>query len=193
MLRHFVALAALAAALALLPDPSFAAPAGFRAGGGVRIGGVRPIAHFRPQVRGPRHGAIRQPLLVSPRPGPVHPVVPHFKPVKIPPVATGAFTWPRSHLVRLNYGRHRKGGLILPVTGGDFGYFGTPYDPAEAIPVYAPQPLIQQVDADPPAETAPRSVPQLTRARGENQDACTAEKVTVPASEGEREITVVRC
>ena len=84
-----------------------------------------------------------------------------FKSVKIPPAATGAFTFRGSRLVRLDHGRHRKGGLILPVTGyGDFGYFGAPYDPAEAIPVYAPQPLIQQVDDDPPAET---HVAQRTR------------------------------
>ncbi len=194
MVRNFVAFGLLAAALTLLPEPSSAGPAGFRGGGGVRIGGFRPIPHFRPQFRGARHGAIRGPHLVSPRPGtsphpgPVHPV---FKPVKIPPVATGAFTYRGSRFVRLDHGRHRKGGLILPVTGyGDISYFGAPYDPSEAIPVYAPQPLIQHVDDDPPPP-APR--PVLTRARGENQDACTAEKVTVPATEGEREITVVRC
>ena len=197
MVRHFVALGLLAAAMSLLPEPSSAGP-GFRSGGfgGARIGGFRGIPQFRPHFRGP--GMVRGPHLVSPRPdtsphpGPGHPVVPHFKSVRIPPVAKGAFTYGGSRLVRLDHGRHRKGGLVLPVTGGDFGFFGSPYDPSETIPVYAAQPLIQQVDAD-PAETAPRSVPLLTRARGENEDACTSEKVTVPATEGKREMTVVRC
>jgi len=195
MVRNFVALALLAAALTLLPDTSTAGPAGFRGGGGgVRIGGFRPIPQFRV-----RQGAIRGPHLVSPRvgpslapgAGPVRAATPAFKPVTIPPVAKGAFTY-GSRLVRLNHGRHRKGGLILPVTGdGYFGYVGAPYDPSEAIPVYGPQPAIQHIDDLPP--DAPRMAPLLTRARGENQDAWSAEKVTVPATEGEREITVVRC
>lgn len=199
MLRHSVAFGLLAAALTLLPEPSAAAPGGFRGGGGVRMGGFRGIPQFRPQFRGP--GMVRGPQLVSPRPGtsphlgPVHPVVPHFTPsVKIPLVAAGAFTYRGSRLVRLDHGRHRRGGLALPVSGyGDFSYFGAPYGPGDAIPVYAPQPLIQQVDADPPADAAPRSPPVLTRSRGADQDACSSEKVTVPAKEGEREITIVRC
>jgi hypothetical protein len=36
-------------------------------------------------------------------------------------------------------------------------------------------------------------MPRLSSAREEGQDACRSERVTVPAGEGEREITVVRC
>jgi hypothetical protein len=69
--------------------------------------------------------------------------------------------------------------------GGDLGYsgyIGMPYDPAEIVPVYGPAPAAEE-----PAEPARAAAP-----RAEN-DACRSERVTVPSSGGEREITVVRC
>lgn len=191
MLRHSVAFGLLAAALTLLPEPSVAGPAGFRGGigGPARIGGFRP----NPQFRG---GTIHGPRLVSPRPGVsphAGPMRPVFKPVTIPPAATGAFTTSRTvRLYHHRHHRHHKGWAFA--TDGYASFIGIPYDPGEAIPVYAPQTFIQQVDAGAVAdEAARRSLPVLTRARGAGQDACSSEKVTVPAREGEREITVVRC
>ena len=99
--------------------------------------------------------------------------------------------------------RHHRGfiaGYGFPFTSEGYGdvpyYLGTPYDPAESIPVYAP-PSVYSVpaedqDAAPPSR---RLVPRQSGLREENQDACRSERVTVPESSGngEREITVVRC
>ena len=63
-----------------------------------------------------------------------------------------------------------------------------PYDPAEIIPVYGPAPAV--VRRGRTGRCAARALP---RARDENADACRSERVTVPAADGEREITVVRC
>jgi hypothetical protein len=92
---------------------------------------------------------------------------------------------------RFSRGHHRFlfGGLTYPVTiGEDWGYVGTSYDPAEAPYRYTP-PAILNV-SDPPA---PRAVPHLSSVRDDNQDACRSERVTVPAREGDREITIIRC
>jgi hypothetical protein len=104
----------------------------------------------------------------------------------------------RARFVRL----HRRGsiaGYVFPFTSegyGDAPYLGTPYDPAEAIPVYAP-PSIYPVPDDDQNATPPsrRLVPRQTGLREENQEACRSERVTVPetSGEGEREILVVRC
>jgi hypothetical protein len=79
---------------------------------------------------------------------------------------------------------------VYPYSTDDngYGYFGTPYDPLESIPVYSP-PSITDMDAPPP----PAFPPRLSGTREENGEACRSERVTVPAAEGEREITVVRC
>ena len=98
--------------------------------------------------------------------------------------------------------RHFRGsiaGYVFPFTSegyGDAPYLGTPYDPADAIPVYTP-PSVYSVPAD-GQDVAPPSrqlAPRQTGLRGENQDACRSERVTVPESNGngEREINVVRC
>lgn len=170
---------ALAAAALLVPDATFARGGGI---GGFHAGGLRaPFVSHRAARAGLRHGpriGVRPP-----------PVVSHF-PVRthVPPLRTHVAA-PFSRLVR----RHHRvfiNGWIYPITiGDDLGYIGTPYDPGETIPVYGPAPAMDPA-ADPPA---PRLVPRLSSAREENQDACRSERVTVPAGEGEREITVVRC
>jgi hypothetical protein len=97
---------------------------------------------------------------------------------------------PFSHLVQRHHQRHHhrfEAGWFYPFTTWDDGsYIGVPYDPGETIPVYGPVPGDY---ADPPM--GPR--PLLSNMRAESGEACRAERVTVPASEGEREITVVRC
>jgi hypothetical protein len=182
MLRNFVALTGLAlTGVMLLAEPSLAGFGGVR-GGGVRAGGFRApvIIH-----RNARAGLLRQgqsPRAVTlPR---HHQIAPAH--VRIPPVAQGAFT--TTHLFRLNHRAYVNGWVFPVTTYGETGYIGTPYDPAEAIPVYAPYP---PAEADPPAQRPP--MPRLTNAREDNQDACRSERVTVPATEGEREILVVRC
>jgi hypothetical protein len=181
MSRHFVAFALLALAGVLaLPDPSFAAPGGFRGGGG-----------FRAPVMMPRHaraGMVRHPHAIF-RPGAAQ-----FRPPLAPRFASGlARTTVRAPFARLERRHHHR--YVWPyvypsTTDGDTGYgtFGTPYDPAGGIPVYAP-PSITDVDAPPP----PALPPRLSSTREENGEACRSERVTVPAAEGEREITVVRC
>jgi hypothetical protein len=92
---------------------------------------------------------------------------------------------PFVHLARRSHGAYIYGSTYYPITGDDEGaYFGMPYDPGAAIPVYGPAPLIQQVDPPPP---------QFSGVRGEDRGACRAERVFVPTAEGERDITVVRC
>jgi len=110
----------------------------------------------------------------------------------IPPSPHGFATTtplrPFAHLTRRHHGIYRTG-WNFPTTIGDDspGFVGTPYDPAEAIPVYGPA---QTADWAPPR--APLTA-RVTNAAEENRDACRAERVTVPSAEGERIITVVRC
>ena len=175
MVRHFVAFGLLAlAGMLVLPESVEAA------------------------IRGGARGHVRAPLILQPHPRAILRTgrigLPHTVALPLParpklhrgPVRTTlAAPWSRLH--RLHHGRHLTG-WIYPVTiGNDAAYFGTPYGPAETIPVYAPQPAVD--DAGPP----PRMPPRLSNAPAENQDACRSERVTVPAAEGEREITVVRC
>ena len=90
-------------------------------------------------------------------------------------------------------------GYVFPFTTDGYDeapYLGTPYDPAEAIPVYAPAQVYsvpaEDQDAAPPTR---RLVPRQSSLRDEVQDACRSERVTVPETSGagEREILVVRC
>jgi hypothetical protein len=185
MSRHFIGCVVLAlAGMLALPDPSFAGPGGLR-GGGPRAGiGMRAALlprHARPlNVHQPR-GILRQGAQIRPQPA-------------RPRVASGlARTTVRAPFARLER-RHHRGYVwpyVYPSTTDDngYGYIGTPYDPGEAIPVYSP-PLIQDL-AEPLPPPAP--APRLSSAREENGEACRAERVTVPAAEGEREITVIRC
>lgn len=95
---------------------------------------------------------------------------------------------PYAHIAR---GHHRIlfGGLGYPLTTGeDWGYVGSPYDPAEAVPAYVPPAILDA--GDPPAAGG---TPRLSSARDEAQDACRSERLTVPAREGDREITIIRC
>jgi hypothetical protein len=119
----------------------------------------------------------------------------------IPPSPQGfAVTTPLRPFAHLTRRSHRiyRSGWYFPVTfGGDLGYpgyIGVPYDPAELIPVYGPTPAADE--AGPPAPPAPAAAPATARVSNtsdENRDACRSERVTVPASEGDRTITVVRC
>jgi hypothetical protein len=184
MLRHILAFALLGLAGTLaLPDPSFAAPGGFR--GGFRGGG------FRPPVMMPRHA--RAGIAHHPR-AHVRPGAAQFRPPLAPRFASGlARTSLRDPFARLERRHHQRyvWPYVYPYTTDDYGYgyFGTPYDPAaDGIPVYAPSSI---TDLDAPAP--PALPPRLSGAREENGEACRSERVTVPASEGEREITVVRC
>ena len=64
-----------------------------------------------------------------------------------------------------------------------------PYDPAERSRSTARR----QSRRWRTAPAGPDDAAALLRPREENADACRSERVTVPAAEGEREITVVRC
>jgi hypothetical protein len=183
MLRNFVACALLAlAGMLALPDPSFAAPGGFR--GGFRAGGG-----FRAPVMMARHaraGMAHHPRAFSPGAA-------QFRPPLAPRFASGlARTTVRAPFARLERRHHHRyvWPYVYPSTTDDngYGYYGTPYDPAEGIPVYTP-PSITDLDAPAPPALAPR----ISSTREENGEACRSERVTVPAAEGEREITVVRC
>lgn len=107
---------------------------------------------------------------------------------------------PFAGLTRRHHGIYRSG-WFYPVTIGDglgdnLGYIGAPYDPAEAFPVYGPAP---QAGDPPPAPQAddppapPSRAARMPPTAEETRDACRSEQVTVPAAEGERTITVVRC
>jgi hypothetical protein len=180
MSRKIIALGALAFAGALLvvPDPSSA-----RAGGGMH-GGFHG-------VRGPvfiaRHGRANflHPRLL-PKPFQFQQPVVRNRPHNL--LARTTVRAPFVHLARRSHGAYVYGSSY-PITGNDeAAYFGMPYDPGAAIPVYGPAPFIQDLDPPPP----PR-VPRLSGMRDENREACSAEVVTVPADQGDREIRVVRC
>lgn len=185
MSRNFVACALLAlVGMLALPEPSFAAPGGFR-------GGFRGGVGFRAPAIVPRHaraGMARHPRAI------VRPDAAQFSPPLAPRFASGlARTTVRAPFARLERRHHHQyvWPYVYPSTAdGDtgYGYIGTPYGPAEGIPVYAP-PLIADLDAPPPPALAPR----ISSTREENGEACRSERVSVPAVEGEREITVVRC
>ena len=156
--------------------PVMMAPRTFRPAAPVKLPGPSaraPHAHPAP-VGHPARNIIRNP--VQRMHDPVHAVV-------------GA---PFRHLERRHHHAYMSG-WIYPVTTSEDpgypGYIGIPYDPAETIPVYAPQPAIDP----PPYPPFPPLMPRSSGARDENADACRSERVTVPAAEGEREITVVRC
>jgi hypothetical protein len=202
MVRNFVACAllAVAGALASAPESALAGPRGgampaFRP---AAIMHARPHFFFRGAHRPIASGAGHH--RASPRPyGTIKPSAPYGTVLATRPYGTvgspaprfGRITLshPRSHLTRRHH-RVYHAGWSFPVTvGGDVDYIGTPYDPAERIPVYGPA----VETADPPAPATPPAQPRQAGARDDNADACRAERVTVPAAEGEREITVVRC
>ena len=188
MSRNIVAFAALAvAAVALLaPDPSFGGSGGMRTGfhGALRapviiprhrhIGIPRPVFRPRPIQLGP---------LVAPRP--------LIAPPLTPALARTTVRAPFARLSRRSHGAYVYAstyGSTYPITSNDEGaYFGMPYDPGTSIPVYGPSPAAAE-QADPPLPA-----PRLSDIREENHEPCRSERVTVPAAEGEREITVVRC
>ena len=191
MSRNVVALGALAvAAIALVvPDPSFA-----------RSGGMRAGFHgaLRAPVIIPRHRHIGTPRPVfRPKPVQFRPLVaPHrplIAPRLTPALARTTVRAPFARLLRRSHGAYVYGstyGSTYPITSNDEGaYYGMPYDPGASIPVYGPAPAAAE-QADP---ALPTPAPRLSGVREEDQEACRSERVTVPAAEGEREITVVRC
>jgi hypothetical protein len=197
MLRHFVALTVLALAGTALVLPEASARS-FGVSAGARVGGFRaPFAAQRNTRVGPSrripgaYAAILQRPFVRPASRPAARFAAHGLGRDIAPNL-------RSRFVRRLH-RGSIGGNVYPFTTDDYGdapYLGTPYDPAEAIPVYAP-PSIYAVpgDDDDAAPPSRRLVPRQSNLRDENQDACRSERVTVPetSGEGEREILVVRC
>jgi hypothetical protein len=204
MVRNFVACAVLAVAGTLfsLPEPALAGARGgampaFRPAMMMRA--ARPQFFFRGGHR-PAARAFGQHRAPSPRPyGTIKPNTPYGTVAASRPYGTVGNSVPRFGRITLSHGRshltrrhHRvyHAGWSFPVTvGGELEYIGTPYDPAELIPVYGPG-----TEADEPAP--PRAQPAASRLSGpreDNPDACRSERVTVPGAEGEREITVVRC
>jgi hypothetical protein len=197
MSRHVVALTILALAGTALVLPEASARSFGFAGGG-RLGGFHaPFAAQRMTRVGPSHrvpgayaGVLQRPF-VGPGSRSAARSVAHGLGRDIAPDL-------RARFVR----QHHRGsiaGYFFPFSSegyGDAPYLGTPYDPAEAIPVYAP-PSVYQVPPDDQDATPPsrRLVPRQTGLREENQEACRSERVTVPetSGEGEREILVVRC
>jgi hypothetical protein len=195
MMRVVVALAATALCTALisLPDPALArggargAMSAFRAPlimhrSPRALLGHRPFA--RPHTFGHphAHGTVRP---ATPF-GTVRPARP-FGTVGASTAFGTVAPLTRAGLVRRHHRAYHLGWSFPITIGGDAGYagyIGTPYDPAETIPVYGPAPAAAA--ADPAAA-------RLSGPREENADACRSERVTVPAAEGEREITVVRC
>jgi hypothetical protein len=176
MSRKIVALAALAftGAVLVVPDPSFARGGGARGGfhGGLRgpfIARNVRTNFFRPGIR---TNAVQFRLPMAPRLG----------------LARTTVRAPFVRLERRHHGAYIYGSSYPITTDNESAYIGTPYDPGEAIPVYGPAPIADQGDLP-----APRLMPRLSSTRDENQEACRSERVTVPAAEGEREITVVRC
>jgi len=197
MSRYFVALAilALAGTAFVLPEASarsFGMPAGPHVGGFRAPIAARPPMRVGPSHRVPgAHAAILQRPFVGPG---------SHSAMRSVALGLGRNIAPelRARFVR----RHHRGtinGYVFPFTTDGYDeapYLGTPYDPAEAIPVYAP-PQVYSVpaedqDAAPPTR---RLVPRQSSLRDETQDACRSERVTVPETSGggEREILVVRC
>ena len=198
MSRNIVALAALtvAGALLVVSDPSFARNGGMRAGfhGGLRAPAFIPrhrhIGVPRPAFR-PNPVQFR-PLIAPHRPL-VAPHRPLIAPRLTPALARTTVRAPFARLSRRSHGAYVHGstnGSTYPITSSDEGaYVGMPYDPGTSIPVYVPAPAAAE-QADP---SLPTPTPRLSSVRDENHEACRSERVTVPAAEGEREITVVRC
>jgi hypothetical protein len=196
MLWRIVALTilALAGSGIVLPEAS-ARPAGIPSG--ARIGGFRtPFAAPRPPRIGSSQHVLRAYGAILQRP--------FVPPAWHPPAHATAHGMGRNigADLRSRHVRHHHHGSVAgygyPFTYEDYGatpYLGMPYDPAEAIPVYAPPTYSVPAEED---EAAPRSrplAPRFTGTRVEGQDACRSERVTVPETSGagEREILVVRC
>ena len=198
MSRRYVALTILALAGTALVLPEASARS-FGLPGGARAGGFRtPFAARQLTRNGPSHRlpGARGVILQRPFIGPGSRPAAHFAALGL-----GRNIAPdlRARFVRRHH-RGSIGGYVFPFTSDGYGdalYLGTPYDPAEAIPVYAP-PLVYSVPAEEDDKAAPpsrRLVPRQSSLRDENQEACRSERVTVPetSGEGEREILVVRC
>jgi hypothetical protein len=192
-----LAFLATAGAAFSLSEPVLAK--GMRGGGAPGFRGVvhMPRFHFRPSPRA--YGTIRP----SAPYGTVKPAAPYGTVKPFAPYGTvkaltshgvlshapayGALATapaPKPKFARRHHGAYYTG-WSFPVTyvGEEPVYIGIPYDPSEAIPVYGPE----TSEADEPV------APRLSSVRRENADPCGSERVTVPAAEGEREITIIRC
>ena len=179
MSRYFVAFAALVLVGAALMAPERSVAAGFR-------GGVARAAPFRAPLF---HRAARSGMHFG-QPGAARlwrlPATGALSPAHTNRAAFGG-------LERRHHHRHvHRYGYGYPFTTYDDGaYFGIPYDPAAAIPVYAPPSVTDLGDL--PFPPAPRLSGTIVGPRDDNGEACRAERVVVPAAEGERTINVVRC
>jgi hypothetical protein len=190
MLKKSGVLAALtlAGAALFVPDATFAR-GGMGGFGGFRGGGLRASAVIH-----------HPPFMVRTGPAALGRNARAFRPLSstLPPPIAKPFSVtthvgrPFAHLARRDHHHHRHfvAGSVYPFTTWDDGsysgsYIGVPYDPGASIPVYGPAPAI-----DPPPSGP---VPRLSGARDDSGEACRAERVTVPADGGDREITVVRC
>jgi hypothetical protein len=197
MLRKSVGFGVLALAGAALVPSSTVEAGGFRGGGpsyGIHFSGPAGILLQRrsgPRMHPPRLGSphhIGRAAWIGRRPGGG---IRHRGLARPPFQHIWQHAWLESPNFHIPRGHHRIlfGGLSYPITiGEDWGYIGTSYDPAETVPVYVP-PAILDV-SDPPA---PQAMPRVSSAREGGEDACRSERVTVPAREGDREITIVRC
>ena len=208
MSRHFIALTVLALAGTSLILPSASAgPSGIP--GGARTGGFRAMV-IHPNARAGLLRPTPRPYGTFARHTPAYGTIPPRASFAPPGSLTGTRfvsqglgrdigAEARSRVVRRHY-RGVIAGTVYPFTLDGYGYapyLGTPYDPAEAIPVYGPSP-VYAVPADDEAgaqSQRPSAAPRLSSAGDETPDACRSERVTVPESkgEGEREILVVRC
>jgi hypothetical protein len=147
----------------------------------VPFGTVRPFAPYGTVKPALPYGTVKG---LTPY-GTVKPAVPYGTIAPATPYGTVAAAHaPKPKFARRHHGAYYTG-WSFPVTyaGEEPIYIGIPYDPSEAIPVYGP--AITEVGETP--------APRLSSARPQHTDPCAAERVTVPASEGEREITVIRC
>jgi len=200
MMRNLAALAALVLAGFSLPESTLAAPGArgampaFRAPLMMRHSPRAIFGHqhrfVRPHAFGHRPPSTRPYGTVNPATpfGTIKPVTPYGTVAASTAFGTVApVTRPR--LVRRHHRAYHQGWSFPLTVEGGVGYIGTPYDPAELIPVYAPAPAVEEVDETEPAPARPRA----SMSRDENADACRSERVTVPSADGERAITVVRC
>jgi hypothetical protein len=203
-MQKSVVLAAVVLAGAIsLPERSVAAPGGrgmmpaFRAPMMMRHAprpfiGHRPVA--RPHSFGHRPPTIRPYGTINPSTpyGTVKASTPYGSVARSPVVGTASVRH-LSPLVRRHHRLHHKGWHFPATFEGATGFIGVPYDPAEVIPVYGPPPLVEEMPPVDAPTAAPMMPPRFTGTRDENADACRSERVTVPAADGERTITVVRC
>jgi len=148
----------------------------------VPFGTVKPSSPYGTVGPSAAYGTVK----ASTPYGTVKPAVPYGTIAPAAPYGTVVAAAPKPKFARRHHSAYYTG-WSFPVTyaGEEPIYIGIPYDPSEAIPVYGP--AITEVTVPPVAARVSSS------ARPQNTDPCGSERVTVPAAEGEREITIIRC